>query len=56
MKCTASVDENKLLIISNIYFSDVPPDVTAFTITVHNTGKRGKESEVHYLIHEFLLI
>lgn len=25
---------------------DVPPDVTSFTITVHSTGKRGKESEV----------
>ncbi|XP_047506178.1 ras GTPase-activating protein 1 isoform X2 [Pieris napi] len=33
-------------------FDDVPPDVTAFTITVHNTGKRGKESEVAELTIE----
>ncbi|VVC99599.1 unnamed protein product, partial [Leptidea sinapis] len=31
---------------------DVPPDVTSFTITVHNTGKRGKESEVAELTIE----
>lgn len=33
-------------------FDDVPPDVTSFTITVHNTGKRGKESEVAELTIE----
>ncbi|KAI5651600.1 SH2 domain-containing protein [Phthorimaea operculella] len=33
-------------------FEDVPPDVTSFTITVHNTGKRGKESEVAELTIE----
>ncbi|KOB73790.1 Ras GTPase-activating protein 1, partial [Operophtera brumata] len=31
---------------------DVPPDVTSFTITVHNTGKRGKDSEVAELTIE----
>lgn len=34
------------------FSSDVPPDVTSFTITVHNTGKRGKESEVAELTVE----
>ncbi|XP_072938428.1 ras GTPase-activating protein 1 [Epargyreus clarus] len=33
-------------------FDDVPPDVTSFTITVHNSGKRGKESEVAELTIE----
>lgn len=27
-------------------FSDVPCDVVSFTVTVHNKGKRGKDSEV----------
>ncbi|CAG9116818.1 unnamed protein product [Plutella xylostella] len=33
-------------------FDDVPPDVTSFTITVQNAGKRGKESEVAELTIE----
>ena len=29
-----------------MYFSDVPPDVITFTITVMNRGRRAKDSEV----------
>lgn len=29
-----------------LIFSDVPCDIVSFTLTVHNKGKRGKDSEV----------
>jgi len=39
-----NISERFLMIISS--FSDIPPDVITFSITVLNKGKRAKDSEV----------
>lgn len=33
-------------------FSDLPPDVLTFTITIYNKGKRSKDTEVAELVVE----
>lgn len=43
LKSLPHVFNNSLFIF---VFSDVPCDVVSFTLTVHNRGKRGKDSEV----------
>lgn len=40
------------LTVHNFLFSDLPPDVLTFTITVYNKGKRSKDTEVAELVVE----
>ena len=35
-----------MFLYNYIYYSDVPPDVLTFSVTVMNRGKRAKDAEV----------